>query len=121
MRDKLEKYLLIKYQFPDKAGELQRLFASQKRIIKALGYQKDKNVAELMLLTSEAQDVSNALIDWMHQVLKGVCEDAELLQGAKAKNTISILNQEMNRLRSIVNDITGQSHYDTIRANKKTA
>lgn len=107
MRDKLEKYLLIKTQFPNFAGELQRIFASQRRVIKSLGYQKDSKVKDLMLLTAESQDVANKMIDWMYEVLKGVCIDAELIDATKARNTIELLNEEMLKLRSTVNLMTG--------------
>lgn len=107
MRDKLEKYLLIKSQFPNQAGELQRIFASQKRVIKSLGNPKDSKVKDLMLLTSEAQDVTNKLIEWVYQVMQGVCQDAELIDATKARNTIELLNEEMLRLRTEVNVMTG--------------
>lgn len=102
MRDYSEKYLLIRDQFPNKAGELLRLITAQKRLIKKIGSKQSKDVQELMLASAEAHDVAIDLLDWMKQILQGIAEDAIALnEGSKVRNSLNfqsaIIDEYLNR------------------------
>ena len=109
MRDKLEKYLLIKSQFPNKAGELDRILNTQKRLLMKMGNQKG-NTGDLMLSVAQGYDVATDLLKWMHNVLQGVCEDADLIDGAKARNTIEFLKEDINKLNAEIDSLTGRKY-----------
>lgn len=92
MRDYNEKYLLIKEQFPNKAGELRRILEAQKRLIKRMGLQKG-NTGDLMILCAEGYDVSVDLLEWFKNVLNGICEDSEALrEGSRVRNSLAWQN-----------------------------
>lgn len=103
MRDYLEKYLLITRQFPNMAGNLLRIVTAQKRAIQKLSKQKQsEDVTELLLTTAEGYDATIELLDWMKQILQGVCDDAEVLkEGSKVRNALkfqsSIVEEWLNR------------------------
>lgn len=90
MRDYLEKYLLIRDQFPNKAGELLRLVTAQKRLIQKLIITKQsKEVQELMLASSEAYDVTLNLLDWTKKIMQDVCDDAAAMkEGSQVRNAL---------------------------------
>ena len=120
MRDKSEKYLLVKYQFPDKAGKLKQLLETQKRL--ALEISRTKQTDKVMMLliaVGEAYDVADDLLNWTKNVLEGVAGDSEaLLAGSKLRNSLefqnSIIEQYLNR-----DDAYLTSVQEKLNANKK--
>lgn len=90
MRDKLEKYLLIPRDFPNKAGKLRQLAETQKRLVLELAKSKQTDtVNKLLIAVSESYDVTVDFIDWNYKILKGLEADAEFLKdGAKMRNII---------------------------------
>lgn len=103
MRDLRERYLLIRSQFPNKAGELLRLVTAQKRLIHKLSKQKQtQEVKELLIASSEAYDVTLDLLEWTKQIMQGVCDDATALaDGSEVRNQVRfqsmIIDEYLNR------------------------
>lgn len=116
MRDTLEKYIELNKSFPNKAGKLRSLLEAQKRLLEALSKSKQSDkVKELMIASAGSYDVSLDLLDYMHKVLQGVANDAEvLMDGGKARNRLRFVEEENGMLWKNV-------MYDTTRTNKKTA
>lgn len=92
MRDYLEKYLIIQREFPNKAGKLAQIMATQKRLVqKLLKANRSDDVNQLILAVSEGYDVANDLLEWNKSVLQGVLNDAEhLADVARMRNTIKM-------------------------------
>jgi hypothetical protein len=91
MRDFEEKYMLIQRDFPNKAGKLAQLLATQKRQIHNLTAlaKKNKDVEAILLTSAETYDVGHELLGWMKEVLQGVLNDAEALkEGSQVRNSL---------------------------------
>ena len=114
MRDVIEKYIRLNKDFPNKAGKLRSLLEAQKRLLEGLSKlrQSDK-VQELMITTAEAYDVSIDLLDYMHKVLQGVANDAEvLMEGSRIRNSHRMQSEEILKL---------WDKYESTGTDKKTA
>jgi hypothetical protein len=116
MRDVCEKYIELNKTWPNKAGKLRSLLEAQKRLLETLlkSRQSDK-VKELILAVSESYCVSVDLLDYVHNVLQGVANDAEALRdGAKIRNAMKFVQEE--------NDLFWKNQlHESTRKNKTTA
>ncbi len=126
-RDKLEKYLLIPRDFPNKAGKLKQIVETQKRLALELARTKQSDgVNKLLITVGESYDVANDLLDWMHKILQGVALDAEALQeGSKVRNGLelqnSIVQAYLDRNDEYVNSLKQKLSNVTTGTNTKSA
>lgn len=98
MKDVTEKYIRINMDFPNKAGKLAQVLATQKRMITSLSRQQkvSPEVKELLVATAEGYDIANDLMNWMKMTLQGVADDAEtLLEGSRIRNSHKMQSEEI--------------------------
>lgn len=102
MHDHMEKYLNIQMEFPNRAGKLAQVMATQKRLAEELAKRpQDDNTKRLLIATAEGYDVGMELLDWFKTQLQEVCNDVHILKdGAKMRNII----QEQSELVSFFLD-----------------
>lgn len=96
MRDYEEKYLLIQRDFPNKAGKLAQLLATQKRQIQNLTAlaKKNKDVEAILLTSAETYDVGHEILGWIKEVLQGVLNDSEALkEGSQVRNALKFQSE----------------------------
>lgn len=108
MRDLRERYLLIQKDFPNKAGKLAQLLATQKRQIESLTSlgKKNKDVEAILLTSAETYDVGHDLLGWMKQTLQGVLNDSEALyEGTKLRMT---LNEQAQLISEYIEMMAGE-------------
>ena len=123
MRDYMEKYFLIRDQFPAMAGELLRLVTAQKRIIEKLTSQKNsKDVEALILTAAETYDVATYLLDWTKDILQGVANDAAALrEGSAVRNSLNfqsaIVEEYLNRHDWEIDRIKSRQQNELTRKN----
>lgn len=88
--DYKEKYLRISADFAERAGRLDQITTSQKRLINRMAKSKQtEDVKTLLVSVAESVDASDALLRYTHQTLQGVSNDAKALcNGATLRNTI---------------------------------
>lgn len=97
MSDNREKYYRLSIDFTNKAGELNRLLSTQKRIINKMASKKQSEETKALLLNvAESHMVVHDLVTWMHETLKQVALDSEALtQAAKMRNIIEQQSEEI--------------------------
>jgi hypothetical protein len=95
MRDHMEKYLNIQLEFPNRAGKLAQVLATQKRLAEELAKRpQDDNTKRLLIATAEGYDVGMELLEWFKTQLQEFCNDAHILKdGAKMRNIIEEQSQ----------------------------
>ena len=108
MRDHTEKYLNIQMEFPNRAGKLAQVMATQKRLAEELAKRpQDDNTKRFLIATAEGYDLGMELLEWFKTQLQEVCNDVHTLKdGAKMRNIM----QEQSDLISFYmdNDISSQ-------------
>ena len=105
MQDLLTKYIDLKLAFPNKAGKLDQIMQTQKRLAGKLSKQKQsEEVKELLLSVGEGYDVAMDLLQYCKNVIHGCANDAESLQeGATIRNINKLQGEEIERLWSKLN------------------
>ncbi len=90
MTEQLEKYVRLNIEFPNKAGKLASVLATQKRLIESLSKTKQStNVQQLLISAAEGYDVAQDLLEYMKTTLQEVANDSQtLIEGARMRNTI---------------------------------
>ena len=113
--DYKEKYYRINLDWPEKAGKMNQVLATQKRLITKLSKSKQsQDVAELLVSVGEGYDVATDLMDWMRKMLTGVAQDATALcEGSTVRNQLKwnsellgeMLDTKHNRIDELINEI----------------
>lgn len=84
-----EKYIRINMDWPNKAGNLARIMATQKRLITRLSNKRDPDTTELIMSVAEGYDASIELMKWMETMLHEVGKDAQALaKGSKVRTEL---------------------------------
>lgn len=86
----MNKYYDISNQWPNKAGKLKSLLATQKRGIEKLAKEKQSDEVKRLLITdAEINEVGNDLIEYVHKILTEISKDfTAYQQGEKYRNII---------------------------------
>lgn len=105
--DYKEKYYRIGLDWPNKAGKLTEVLATQKRLITALSRSKQTDeVKRLLVSVGEGYDVAIDLMKWMEGLLKDVCEDSKALcEGSTVRNQLEWNRQLLSEMMDAKNEV----------------
>lgn len=90
MRNHIEKYIRLNMDFPNKAGKLNQVVVTQKRLVEKLMKSKQSpEVQELLISVAEGYDVTLDLLGYMKTTLQEVANDCDaILEGSRLRNVI---------------------------------
>lgn len=94
--DYKEKYYRINLDWPGMAGQLEQTLRAQRRLVERLKFKaNEEDVKSLIVSVAGSIESTQAMIDWVQKMLRGVGEDAEaLVEGAGIRNQLK-WNQEL--------------------------
>lgn len=100
MRNHIEKYVRLNMDFPNKAGKLNQVVVTQKRLVEKLMKSKQSpDVQELLISVAEGYDVTLDLLTYMKKTLQEVANDSQaIIEGSKLRNIIDEQSTLINEL-----------------------
>lgn len=94
-----EKYIRINMDWPNKAGHLAQVMATQKRLLAKMGNKQTDEVKALMVSVAEGYDTAIDLMKWMETTLHEIGKDAEALApGSKVRTDLDWTAQLLGEL-----------------------
>ena len=100
MRNHIEKYVRLNIDFPNKAGKLNQVVVTQKRLVEKLMKSKQSpEVQELLISVAEGYDVTLDLLDYMKTTIQEVANDSQaIIEGSKLRNVIDSQSELISEL-----------------------
>ncbi len=113
----IEKYIRLNMDFPNKAGKLHQVVATQKRLVeKLLQTKQSPEVQELLISVAEGYDVTLDLLGYMKTTLQEVANDSDaIIEGSRLRNVIDNQNEFISDLIA-----SRDSWWEAKLANRKT-
>ncbi len=100
-----EKYIRINMDWPNKAGHLRQVLATQKRLLSKIS-PKDENTKALMVSVAEGYDTATDLLQWMETTLKEVGQDAyAIAPGSKVRTELDWTTQLLGEFMTVKREV----------------
>lgn len=101
-----EKYIRINMDWPNKAGHLSQVMATQKRLLAKMGSKQSDEVKALMVSVAEGYDTAIDLMKWMEKTLHEIGHDAEALApGSKVRTELDWTTQLLGEFMTVKREV----------------
>ncbi len=123
--DYKEKYYRLNLDWPDKAGKLSQVMATQKRLVTSMARSKQTEEAKKLIESvAEGYDVAIDLMKWMQDTLQDVGRDAHALaEGSQVHNQLKwnqeVLSEMMDAKNNRIDTILSEIRINLDRHKKK--